>query len=496
MKKIYKLLSVLVISSLIVFIGCEDRNQLTAPPAPNTGAADFTTLVSIGNSLTAGYQAGALYKSSQDYSFGNLIAQQVHTTYEQPLVSDPGMHNAGPTDGRMEVTSLNPFALTINKASGAPLNANYSKPYNNMGIPGIVLVDVLQTTTSPSQWSGPNVFIDLVLRNSASQTPTTPIQQALSLKPTFVLGWIGNNDILGYATTGGTLPFTPVATFGFLYGQFAGALAQSGAKAALANIPDVSSIPFFTTVGPKLAAGAPWSAIAAGQAGLRQLGLPLDATGDIIFESNDGSNFGMFPSKLAFADSSSLKDQTILFTLKAGSFTALLGDTTGAYYKLTGIPVPANYNTGTPFGFSPINPFPGNFVLDKAEIAQVKTVTTGYNAAIAQAAATYKFALVDVNAFFNSVAASGVVANGLTFTTTYVTGGLFGLDGVHPTTQGYGVIANEFIKAINLNYNAKIPEVNVSTLPGSLIFSSGTAPKFGRFGVPEFPLHAFDNFIF
>ncbi len=495
MKKIYKLLFVLVISSLLVFIGCEDRNDLTAPAAPSTGDANFTTLVSIGNSLTAGYQQGSLYKSSQDYSFGNLIAQQVHTSYEQPLVSDPGMHHVGPTDGRMEVTSLNPFAFTINTASGTPLNADYSKPYNNMGIPGIILADVLLTKTSPSAFSGDNVFIDLVLRNQNAATPTTPLEQALSLQPTFVLGWIGNNDILGYATTGGTLPFTPEATFRTLYAQFAGALAQSGAKAALANIPNITSIPFFTTVGPQLAVGAPWSTIAAGQAGLRQLGLPFDASGDVIYESENGSNFGVFPAKIGFADSSTVRNLTVLFTLSFGSFSSLLGDTTGAYYTATGTAVPANYDVTTAFGFSPVNPLPGKFVLDQGEIAEVKSVTNSFNSDIAAQAAQYGFAFVDIHAFFNNTV-NGYVADGVNFSNAYVTGGVFGLDGVHPTTQGYGIIANQFIKAINLKYSAKIPEVNVSTLPGSLVLSSGTAPKVGKYGVVSFPLHAFDNFRF
>lgn len=492
MKKINKLLFVLVISSLLVFIGCEDRNTLTAPPAPNTGSADFTTLVSIGNSLTAGYQQGALYKSSQDYSFGNLIAQQVHTSYEQPLVSDPGMHHVGPTDGRMEVTSLDPFAFTVNTASGTPLNADYAKPYNNLGIPGIILADVLTAKSSPSQYSGPNVFIDLVLRNKNA----TPLEQALSLKPTFVLGWIGNNDILGYATSGGSLPHTPVATFGALYAQFAGALAQSGAKAALANIPNVSAIPFFTTVGPQLAVGAPWAAISAGQAGLRQLGLPLDASGDIFYESDNGTNFGIFAAKLGFADSTKVRNLSILITLPFGSFSSLLGDTTGAYYTATGTAVPAGYDVSTPFGFSPTNPLPGKFVLDQAEIAETKTTTDGFNNVIAAQAAQYGFALVDIHSFFNGVAANGYDTDGLHFKTTYVTGGVFGLDGVHPTTQGYGVIANQFIKAINATYGAKIPEVNVSTLPGSLPLASGSAAKYGKFGIPEFPIHAFDNFRF
>ena len=497
MKKINKILVLTFLILALALLGCEDRNDLTAPKAPSTGNANFTTLVSIGNSLTAGYQQGALYKSSQDYSFGNLIAQQVHTTYEQPLFSDPGMHHNGPTDGRMEVTSLSPFAFTIDKAKGTALNANYAKPYNNMGIPGIILADVLTATKSPSIYSGSNVFIDLILRNGSSQTPATPIQQALSLKPTFVLGWIGNNDILGHATTGGTLPFTPVATFQALYAQFAGALAQSGAKAALANIPDVSAIPFFTTVGPQLAAGSPWILIAAGQAGLRQLGLPLDPSGDIIYESESGSNFGMFPSKIAFANSSSLKNLTVLITLSAGSFTSFLGDTTGAYYNATGITVPPGYDTSTPFGFSPVNPLPGNFVLDPAEIAEVKSVTTEYNAAIATQASTYHFALVDINTFFNGVAASGYTSvDGNKYTTEYVNGGLFGLDGIHPTTQGYGIIANKFIDAINSSFNAKIPKVNVSTLPGSLVISSGKVAKFGKYGIPVFPIHAFDNFRF
>lgn len=495
MKKINRLLFVLVISSLLVFIGCEDRNDLTAPAAPSTGNADFSTLVSIGNSLTAGYQQGALYKSSQDYSFGNLIAQQVQTNYAQPLISDPGMHHVGPTDGRMEVTSLDPFAFTVNTASGAPLNADYPKAYNNMGIPGIILADVLFSKTSPSAFSGDNIFIDVVLRNQNAATPTTPLEQALSLQPTFVLGWIGNNDILGYATTGGTLPHTDVPTFTVLYAQFAGALAQSGAKAALANIPDVSTIPFFTTVGPQLAVGSPWAAISAGQAGLRQLGLPFDASGDIIYESENGTNFGIFASKIAFADSATIRNLSVLFTLSTGSITSFLGDTTGAYYTATGTAVPFGYDVSTGFGFSPVNPLPGKFVLDQGEIAEVQTTTAGFNSAIAAQAAQYGFALVDINSFFTSTV-NGYVADGVNFSNTYVTGGVFSLDGVHPTTQGYGIIANQFIKAINKIYSAKIPEVNVSTLPGSLVFSSGTAPKYGKYGVPEFPLHAFDNFRF
>ena len=50
---------------------------------------------------------------------------------------------------------------------------------------------------------------------------------------------------------------------------------------------------------------------------------------------------------------------------------------------------------------------------------------------------------------------------------------------MHPTTQGYGIVANEFIKVINDKYDAAIPEINVSTLPGSLPLSgTGSLVKF------------------
>ena len=63
------------------------------------------------------------------------------------------------------------------------------------------------------------------------------------------------------------------------------------------------------------------------------------------------------------------------------------------------------------------------------------------------------------------------ILDGIPFTTTFVTGGLFSLDGVHPTSRGYGIVANEFIKVINTKWGTSIPLVNVSQIPGSLILA-------------------------
>jgi hypothetical protein len=99
----------------------------------------------------------------------------------------------------------------------------------------------------------------------AARLVNSPMQTALAMatsKPaTFYTVWLGANDVLGYATGGGvgtvnTGVTYPTATnnissttlFGFCYDSVVNNLARTGAKGALINIPDVTSIPYFTTV--------------------------------------------------------------------------------------------------------------------------------------------------------------------------------------------------------------------------------------------------------
>ncbi len=208
MKRIYMfLLSVVIISSLLLS-GCEDKSDLTAPAAPATGDADFSRFVTIGNSLTAGYMNGGLYQSGQEYSFGNQIAKQLQTSFEQPIYSDPG------TPGRFEVQSVSPFALAVNTSSGTPMNTQYASPYNNLGVPGSLLAEIL-TAKSASTSLTQNPMFDLVLRGIG-----TMAEQAAALQPTVLTCWLGNNDILGYASRGGTVPYTPEAAFTQVYTAF------------------------------------------------------------------------------------------------------------------------------------------------------------------------------------------------------------------------------------------------------------------------------------
>jgi hypothetical protein len=283
--------------------------------------------------------------------------------------------------------------------------------------------------------------------------------------------WIGNNDVLGYATSGGVSPSapTPSATFSYLYAQLGDSLASLGAKVVVANIPEVTTIPFFTTVGPMFAAQAPW-------AYFQSKGLP-----GFCYGHHEVGATGI-------ADSSDLATLKVLITLQGQSALAFIGDTTGAYYTVNHIPVPTGVIVQYPFGLVPYNPFPDQFVLDPTEIQTAATAVSAFNTTIANVASAKGFGLVDINALFNniflqSVQHGGLTYSGVEFSAFFITGGLFSLDGVHPTNQGQGLIADEFLKVINTQFQASYPLINLATIPGSLNFGKRSFSKKFSFDV-------------
>jgi lysophospholipase L1-like esterase len=484
MKKYFYLFAFAALAALFV-LGCEDRSDIASvEPVLNgkSGNADLSRFVVIGNSLAAGYQSAALYESAQIYSFGNLLAKQVNTKFEMPLISDPG------TGGRMEIQALTSTGALIvnNPATGLPKNLNYPAPYNNLGIPGALTYDVLFATNSTNCASAvfantPNPLFDLILRNQGA-TQLTQLQQALAQQPTFVILWIGNNDVLGYATSGGVSPSapTPVDQFTQLYGGISQQLAANpGRQVVVANIPNVTSIPFMTTVGPLMASNSaiPWSSL--------PFGLAYQKAG----ESGVGTGA---------ASQQDLLTGAVLITLRGSTYAGLLGQSTGKFYRDNNITtLPPGVDTTQAFGFHPQNPWPNSLILDPDEINIAMTRTAAFNAVIQNVASNFNFGLVDVNTLFNTIrqsdAGSGYRVDGITFRTTYVSGGLFSLDGVHPTNQGHAIVANEFIKVINNKYNAKIPAIQVSQIPPSLKFTGKIGDKFGY---PQVPPEAFDRLLF
>lgn len=478
---------VLILSPFLMFLGCQDRTELTAPtPTPfSTGTANFTSYVSIGNSLCAGYQSNALSERDQVYSYPNLIAEQSKAggTFEQPLIMNPGI------GGRLRLVNLAPTIVAeqsvdpTNPASN--LNIALARPYNNLGVPGSILYDMLDTTDfSQKSVARENPFFALILRNQA--LGKSVVAQVNTLQATFVTVWIGNNDVLGYGLSGGTsgtntligtphtLP-TETVVFQQLYQALLGSLVSTNRGIIVGNIPDVSSIPFFTTVGPLVAINP---AINWWQIAMLQTANNLPATGLIYVSHNSsGTNLGVLPYKVGFADSTALLSGSTLITLAGQEYAALLGQPTGKFYRdlaaSKGVSLSVimasfpGVDTTKAFGFDPQNPFPDAYILDPDEINIAQTAVSDFNGIIASTAGNLNIAVVDFNSVLKNLETSPIVVPGLgIFSASFIEGGVFSYDGVHPTSRGYGIVANEWIKAINQKFGATIPLVNLSTLPG------------------------------
>jgi hypothetical protein len=56
---------------------CSPKLDAPSPLQPSSGTENFTKFVAIGNSLTAGYADGALYKAGQENSFAKMVNEQM-----------------------------------------------------------------------------------------------------------------------------------------------------------------------------------------------------------------------------------------------------------------------------------------------------------------------------------------------------------------------------------------------------------------------------------
>jgi hypothetical protein len=70
-------------------------------------------------------------------------------------------------------------------------------------------------------------------------------------------------------------------------------------------------------------------------------------------------------------------------------------------------------------------------------------------------------ALVDFHAALNDMAVNGLHVGSNVYTTDYITGGLFSLDGAHPSDLGHAVICNTLIAAVNARFGSTVPPVNL-----------------------------------
>jgi hypothetical protein len=104
-----------------------------------------------------------------------------------------------------------------------------------------------------------------------------------------------------------------------------------------------------------------------------------------------------------------------------------------------------------------------NFVLDANESQIISAHVNALNDVIRNVAAAHGMAVADIHAVFDFVATNPVVVAGVPLTTRFL-GGMFSLDGVHPSNITQAFIANIFIDRFNAYYGTNTPPIDDGTL--------------------------------
>lgn len=518
----------------------------TELPQLSGGTADFSNYVAIGASFTAGFTDGGLFKAGQELSFPKLLSDQFALSgggdFSQPLMEDNtgGILIGGmPTGYRLVFNGEGPVPLdAFLTGLGAPVppitteaTNNIGSNFNNFGIPGAKSFHLVTP--------GYGAFNPYYTR-IASGASSTVLGDALAQNPTFfTLSEVGGNDVLGYATSGGTGidqtgnidpstygsdDITDPNVFASAFTTMVNALTQN-AKGVVTTVPDITSLSHFTTVpynpldpsNPDFGPQIPTLNGIFGQlnqvyAFLESQGIPNATERQIVFSetaasavvivdedlqnlSNEITNTLLasptFPAFLAqFGLPAAAAPQVAgllgvvygqarqanpndLFVLPSSAIIGTVNETVAAGLEGFGLPEAL----AEQFAVEGITlPLEDKWALLPSEQMAIANATQAYNnTIIAVADSNPNLAVADLRAVLEQASTAGYPYDEFTLSTDLVTGGLVSLDGIHLTARGYGLMAREFLVAIDEAF-------------GSNFIASGSTPQAGNLPTNFSPL--------
>ncbi len=395
--------SILFIGTISLFIWACDKGNDADPKL------DFSNYIAVGNSLTAGVSNNGLYNESIKNAYPNLIAQQLKLVGggNFPTALFPTGKENG--TGYLKLAGYNglfPNIIAEEKNTAIttiapPKLVKYVGENNNLGMPFMKMTEIDNPNLRQT-----NIFFERILpENNEKPTYLTFLEK---YKPTFFTCWLGNNDVLSFASSGGTRPISDKLFFETNLKKLLDQLTKNGAKGVVGNIGDVTSAPaiFLLT-------------------NLR----PLISSAKIYIQTKSGVREG------------TLNDYLLL---------------------------PNNLSNAADLatkGIDKAKPWADSEVLDSDEVAQLQLATIEFNAILKREAEARNLALMDANSFLKKLK-GGYTENGETVSSDFITGGIFSLDGAHLTAKGYAYTANEFIRAINLHYKTTIPLLDTKLYKG------------------------------
>ena len=526
--------SILLAAFAFSFMACEPEFENEVSNATySKGEADFTTYVAIGNSLTSGYMDGTMFRSGQQYSFPNLLAKQFSVVgggaFTQPSFQDD-INDLGGLLVQGNVSAAT--RMVINMSTGSPENLKgtptievtklQAKAYNNMGVPGAKSFHLLSEGYGSLANLATGRANPYFVRHATAPNATV-MADAMSLNPTFFTNWIGSNDVLAYALSGGTgvnqagnlnpatyggNDITDPQVFASAYNTILNTLTSKGAKGVVATIPYVTSIPHFRVVpfNPLTAESigrggnknmSKEEAEKIGVATINQLNSSLfGPVKQILTAIGQGSRIQLFTTDGAnpvlIADETLTDVSSVLTSAlisngipaqTAGAIGQVFGKArhaTSADLLVLGASSAIGSTSALPSPFDKVGvtfPLEDKYVLIPSEQNDIKVATDKFNDIIYSAAGAKNIAVADMNSIMRYLVTGIKVEDGQVYYSNYFSAAtinkvMFSLDGVHPNPRGYALVANEVIKVINHHYKSKLPLLVPGNYPGVTIKAS------------------------
>ncbi len=496
---------ILLVSVLFIIGACE-KYQLPVITKPTAGASvDFTKTVAVGSSLTAGFMNGALYDAGQNNSFMRIFTNQLKLVgggdFNQPdinaIVGDYGIANGFPSGaaGRLYLKGVTASPCpTGGPAPTAKIPGNAITAYggdktklNNFS----AYKASIQLAQSPALGGPPAAnpyynpwFARFAATPSVNGTTGSTLvgdaAAALTNNGTFFVFWLGIDDVLGFALNGADLadpaaPLTATPTFTAAYNAALNTIltAKPTAKGVLGNIPDVSSLPYFSTVtwnqvvflscdpvavGTVAALNAAYGGFNAALDGLVP-GTITQAEANkrkVVFHTGANAVSG--------ANAVVIKDE---YLTDIGASLSAISPALASFGQ-TRQATSADLITLTagsvlPSGVGVSSPLPDKYVLLAPEVTQIQASIDAFNGVISAAitANVDRLVLFDAKAKLAELVSPGIAINGSALTKSIKPPfGAFSLDGVHPCARGQAYIANKIIEAINAKWTSTIPLCN------------------------------------
>ena len=441
--------------------------------------------------------------------------------FNQPDINSELGFNTSVSPNPQNGTVLGRYKLDTSVPGPSPtVGGDPIEPYsgetnslNNFGVPGATVGQLLSPATGSQQG---NPFYRRFASNPGN---STVLGDAIAAQPTFFSLWIGSNDVLGYAVSGGTSPgMTNVTDFQARYNTTVNQLMNNtSADGVLATIPPVTVLPYFraltyntitlteqeaTELNTNFASyNQVLDVVAQNFPNQSQEDMDLrkvnyqeganpilvnDPTLDDLedefdqLESQDAISAQQRQALVPYEQSRPLRvgqiqgqPQPELVTLAAGSVLGTEYNPQSSTPTPIGIVIPLGYD-------SPESASGDAYYLTIPEIAEILTRTEEFNNIITSAAnGNDRLALYDINnpngSFFDLFGIvdgnPGLNVNGVTLQPDFSPNGVFSTDGIHPNQRGNAILANEFIRVIEENFDASIPEVNVLNLPSVQVCS-------------------------